>query len=372
MSDEQVKVAAMNEVAGSVIEEKPHLEFGLHLAKARQAAGLTTRDVADRLKLHEDIIKALDESRLDILPAAAFTQGYIKAYAKLLKISPDAIMCDYHVMVPSNVVSLAVPTGVPAEHSSRDVIVKGTSYALIALALILFIFWIQQSGFELSGNLVQQIENVDLSLGDTADSEPVLETNRMVERQNEPAMEVQPLPAPVSVVAINKKEVVVEKQPSVVMPEFKREEPKTELKPVIRSPVIAEKRVATGVEANREENVAAVVAVEDVIKLSASAESWAEVQDADNNRLFYSLIKADGNYAIKGRAPFKVFLGNAPSVSIEVNNQAVDISRYVRPSKIAHVKINAKAATQFGGARDTNQVTDQYIPETPAGVSRTE
>ena len=126
MSDEKISSVATDEVDINVIAEQPHVKFGLHLANARKAAGLSTLDVAESLKLHEDMIKALEASRLDILPPAAFTQGYIKAYAKLLKIPAEEIMRDYDVMVPNKAASLVVASGVPAEHSSRDMLVKVT------------------------------------------------------------------------------------------------------------------------------------------------------------------------------------------------------------------------------------------------------
>jgi cytoskeleton protein RodZ len=351
-------------------------EFGIYLREARQAAGLTTSDVSDRLKLHVDIIKAMENSRVDVLPAAAFTQGYIKAYAKLLKISPDEIMRAYDAMVPNKLTALNFTSGVPAERSSRDGVVKVTSYLLVVLALILVAFWIQQSGFELPGNIVQQSESTevvqpsiveqtqpDLYPVDMLSGEPDAVNSSVTSSAPEVSVSSTSGSDKASVIAT---ETTAPATPAVVF----RTEVKPDARPVQKL-VAAAKPVSIAQEKTDQKSQPGSNG-DDIIRLRAAAESWGEVQDADNNRLFYSLMKAGDSYAIKGRAPFKVFLGNAPSVVVEINNQLVDISRYVRQNKIAHVKISAVATAQSGGARETtNQVIDQFVPET-SGNNKTE
>lgn len=373
MSDDLLNVTNANNADGGKSDNlMPQREFGIYLREARQAAGLLTADVADRLKLSEDIIKSLENSRIDTLPAAAFTQGYIKAYAKLLKISPDEIMRAYDVMVPDKVAALNFNAGLPAEHSSRDSVVKITSYVLVASAFILFVFWMQQSGFELSGNFAQLSEVKEEPVVEPP--QPDLYPENML--SGEPDMMAVPAVGDSSlqtqpVITGDKKPVSTERL--VANPPAAENKPgiKIENKVLPRLVAISDKPV-TAMDIKPDPQPISITNGDDVVKLHASADSWAEVQDADNNRLFYSLLKSGNAYAIKGRAPFKVFLGNAPSVSIEVNSQLVDISHYVKQNNIAHIKISAKASTQSGGARENvNQVIDQFVPET-SGTNRIE
>jgi cytoskeleton protein RodZ len=369
MSEELLHATGTNDVdVNKPVDLTTQREFGSYLREARLAAGLVTADVADRLKLSEEIIKSLENSRIDLLPAAAFTQGYIKAYAKLLKISPDEVMRAYDVMVPNKVAALNLNTGLPAEHSSRDGIVKITSYVLVAMAFILFVFWIQQSGFELSGNLVsgQAVEEQppveaaepdmypDSVLSGESNAIPTTSLTNNLQTQGQP------------VIAADIKPVQPAKTLTGVLPVEKKVEVKPENR-ISPRPAIVSNDVTPAIDDKNE-----VTAGDDIMKLQATSESWAEVQDADNNRLFYSLLKEGSSYAIKGRAPFRIFLGNAPAVSIEVNSQQVDISRYVRQNKIAHVKISSRASTQSGGPRtNVNQVVDQFVPDT-TGTNKTE
>jgi transcriptional regulator with XRE-family HTH domain len=56
----------------------------LLLKETRQKYGLTLEDVAQRTYIKLPYLQALEEGRLDALPAPVYTYGYIRQYAKLL------------------------------------------------------------------------------------------------------------------------------------------------------------------------------------------------------------------------------------------------------------------------------------------------
>ena len=78
---------------------------------------------------------------------------------------------------------------------------------------------------------------------------------------------------------------------------------------------------------------------DDVLIVGTVSESWVEIQDATTPRLVFELIKSGGVYRVKGQAPFKVFLGNAPSVSLQLNGKAINILGFLRSGNIAHILI---------------------------------
>ena len=61
------------------------------------------------------------------------------------------------------------------------------------------------------------------------------------------------------------------------------------------------------------------------LRLALSSESWVEVYDSSDQRLFYDVASAGSVQAIEGRPPLRVVLGNAAAVSVQVNGQARDI-----------------------------------------------
>lgn len=65
---------------------------GRRLSAARQDWGLSVKEAADYLNLSADTITALEQDAYDRLPGATFVKGYLRAYAKLLKLDPNSIM----------------------------------------------------------------------------------------------------------------------------------------------------------------------------------------------------------------------------------------------------------------------------------------
>lgn len=67
-------------------------EPGDSLRQAREAAGLTTKDVADSLNLLLTNIEAIEANRYENMNAGIFTRGYVKSYARFLGLDADALV----------------------------------------------------------------------------------------------------------------------------------------------------------------------------------------------------------------------------------------------------------------------------------------
>ena len=75
--------------------KEPPIDFpGQVLRYEREKAGLSVEDVARQLLLSTAVIRNLEDGNADELPEAVYTRGYIRAYCKLLKISPDSLLED--------------------------------------------------------------------------------------------------------------------------------------------------------------------------------------------------------------------------------------------------------------------------------------
>jgi len=60
---------------------------------------------------------------------------------------------------------------------------------------------------------------------------------------------------------------------------------------------------------------------EEGVTLRFSADSWAEVYDADGQRLFYDIGSAKSSRNLSGTPPLRVVLGNASGVSLSINGR---------------------------------------------------
>ncbi len=77
----------------------------------------------------------------------------------------------------------------------------------------------------------------------------------------------------------------------------------------------------------------------DLLVLRTTDESWAEVVDADRNRLIFALLGGGEQHTLRGRAPFHLVLGNAPAVEVELNSHSFDAMRYIRPDQSARFSL---------------------------------
>lgn len=71
------------------------LSPGQKLKQAREKAGLTEAEIAERLFLHEGFVKHLEADNFDKLPGPTFVKGYIKSYCRLVNLSPDPLIALY-------------------------------------------------------------------------------------------------------------------------------------------------------------------------------------------------------------------------------------------------------------------------------------
>jgi cytoskeletal protein RodZ len=62
------------------------------LREAREALGLNIYEVADITKIRTDHIRALEEGRFDAFAAPVYLRGFIRTYARLLRLDPDEMI----------------------------------------------------------------------------------------------------------------------------------------------------------------------------------------------------------------------------------------------------------------------------------------
>jgi cytoskeleton protein RodZ len=77
------------------------LGLGERLRSARKARALTLEQAAFTLRLEVPVLRALEDERYEALGAAVFVRGHLRAYAKLLGLSEDAVMAAYRAADPN-------------------------------------------------------------------------------------------------------------------------------------------------------------------------------------------------------------------------------------------------------------------------------
>lgn len=68
--------------------------------------------------------------------------------------------------------------------------------------------------------------------------------------------------------------------------------------------------------------------------------SWVEVEDARDERLVYALFQSGDRIDVRGVPPFRIYLGNAPAVTLEMDGERRDLAAFTRNDSTARFRVD--------------------------------
>ncbi len=300
--------------ADSLLQQK---NFGKTLREAREKSGLSVSDIADKILISADLVRAIENSQAEKLPNAAFTQGYIRSYARILGVDADEVIQVYNSVVPDGKQSVS-PGAIIKQQHIRD----GSSTLLIvtaAIVIALLLFALYQA-FIVDGSvnrLFQQATNADEKIvTDTDGSNEFVYDKEMIIDFDDSSR------------AVNSGDDNAEQHMSIEQDRH------------IQSSFEQQTQQSIAVETLTDTNIP------DTLSISASEDSWCEVRDADDARIIYKLVNAGEFVEINGKAPFLIFMGNARHIKLTINDLHVDFMDEV-PANRKTMKIRLGSDAQF-------------------------
>ena len=317
----------MNESDSKEVPAHEPAAFGQQLMLAREKANMTLEVCAAALHLSEDIVDAIENSDLDRLPPVTFVQGYVRSYARLLGMHEETILAEFENEVPHEMESELHPRSpLPDEADSKTPVVRVVSIVLVigAVALLLYAIFSYYS---------EKSETIEKAAREEASDQAEL-----------------PSEAPLVIeqhARIEDDELIVEESATepVVTPPITEAAP-AEAEPAVTEQPVEEVKAEAVEDAEVAEEVGEIIAPEpapitgnDVLVLETEEETWAEIVDASDIRMFYGTLVPGRRLELTGQTPFDVFLGNAPAASLSVNGNDVEMTKYTRSNNIAHFKV---------------------------------
>lgn len=286
------------------------VSVGSALRTARESAGLSLGEVADRLKLSMRQLEAIENDNFDALPGATFVRGFVRNYARFLEIDPAPLMTALDGHFPSAVKEVAnlsreereSEPEAPSESSGGSG--KAMVGLLVGAVAVSVAFWVysgrenHESTQESQALLAASEAMASQSMAET--SAPVASSMPVTTEASVPVVASAPV-AKVAPLAASAPKAAVASAP----------------KAVASAPVVH-------TEASAPQGSQGKVVV------NASEEAWVSITDASGKKLLYSTLQPGATREISGQAPFRVVLGNAAKVTINYNGQAVDFSDKIR------------------------------------------
>ena len=295
--------------------------FGRALARAREAQGIPAAEMAGRLRLHPRQLDAIENQRLDELPSAPFVRGYVRSYAKELKIDPAPLLAALGASLPAPAtLVLAPPAGrvmtevrrVGVERASRFLVIGGSVTALLILAIV---------GWAASTRMKPAVVSAQ-SAGVAIASAPAVAAA-------DPASAGAPgAGVPSSVASPGEPAIAVPGAAAGQAPAIAAAGP---VAPVAAEPAAALPPVAL---------VAAPLAVNGLRLQVSSKPSWIEVTDADGRVVFVGTLSSGAEQVLANlKSPLRLTIGNASTVTVTYRGKLVDLQPHIRANDLARLTL---------------------------------
>ena len=286
---------------------KPRQLPGNLLKQARERLGLAQKDIAAQLNLQAEMIDALENDASERLPVAAYVRGYIRSYARLVKLDGDMLIGLYEqasIPLPEIIPNIKKPS----QASSRDKPVRAITYLITFTLALLLLAWLQSKYIvgrtlddisnksETDGHAYPQGQNTGADTTRPTGSVPV-----------EPAAPTGSLSLPPG--GAEATESIITETTSADMSAVETAPPEA----LQTDPAQIAENLTSG---------------EDKLHFMVTRDSWIEVYDTNKTKLYHGLAKSGSELKLSGKAPFSVLLGYAPGVEVRFNDEPFDPMPY--------------------------------------------
>lgn len=277
------------------------------LRRTREAQGMSISEVASSLKLNVRQIEALESGRFDLLPGFAFTRGFLRNYARLLKIDAAPLLAA--MQSPSDEANVELAPASNAQGNMPQV-GRGRFRRSILPGVIaaLGLFGIVVAGWYYDIQRKKSTDDLVASLPAPAAADVPLAT--------EPAA-TAPVPA-------SSLPATVVETPVPVQTPAAEQGVAAQISPqVIQKDVVEPVKAGSG---------------EDHLVFEFAKDAWVEVKDKNGKIVFSQLGKAGSRQEFNGKAPLSLVVGNAHFVKLERNGTPVDLGASTKVT-VARLKL---------------------------------
>ena len=325
---------------------------GPALRTAREALGIALEDVADAMNVPVATVHHIEENAFDRLPAPPFTRGYIRTYARLLRLDGDVLVGEYGEAILDEgesklVVEVEKPSLAELPQRHPGWVFGGAVFAVaVAGALVLWWAWPQEPEPRAATSPVAAAETPRAAPGASrataptpaparspaGDAAPRLETGSPADAAAPAAAEtpaVSPdltLPTPDSdALALPDAET----EPGPV--EAPATVPETvSLREILQADPEPERGDAPEPDPFSGPDLEPLAAGADLLELAFVGDCWVEVFDREGRIVHMDMSLAGDSLRLQGEAPFSIRLGNAPAATLAFNGEPVELAPHTR------------------------------------------
>ena len=290
--------------ASAAIDGAP--SAGAQLRALREAAQLTLDDVAHQLKLARRQVVAIENDDLDALPGPTFVRGFIRNYARLLRVDAEALLQGSKLVAPAAaapIQQLAPTMGeLPLDNGAGPAWVRWLIPVALILVLVAGVAYYEFTVVPASGKKARK-ETVGAVI-----APPATSSEDAAPPNSAPAADpASPPPAEPAARAATQPVSVAQANSASAAPA-----------------AAADQGVASG-----------------RLDFEFARPSWVEVRDARGEILLQRTLAAGDRQTLTGKLPLALRIGNASVVRLQFDGNPVDLAPHTR-AEIARLTLAAQ------------------------------
>ncbi|RLA09113.1 MAG: hypothetical protein DRQ60_06205 [Gammaproteobacteria bacterium] len=284
-----------SELLSTESEPTPLNSLGKLLLAAREERKISVQEIADSLNLTTQKIEALEQDNYDLFPGRTYVRGSLIGYARYVSIDPSIIKERLAETFPepqhsrSNFKPIKLSTA--SDGPGKKIKAGLVMLILAAVVFAAYNIYLDQLDHSLTDPVLPTSgeDRTDVSSAQSGTLAPIPEND--------------PLSTQTSTTV--RTEILQTRSPAG--------------RTTISTPLSAQ----AGTDSNSVDSASAAanepVTGEIVLKFNGS--SWADIRASDGSKLLYNLQPAGSEITLSAQLPIKVFLGNAPEVSVFYNGE---------------------------------------------------
>ncbi len=324
------------------------------LRAAREALGLSQDDVANALYITVSFIRWIDEDQIDRIPQKAFIKGYLRSYAKLVKLDGDLVVQQFdagnEVPIPSAEIRGVTEESVGSINFTGPVFKTGV-IGLVGLLVVIVAVWLlssstpepipvvtmpEESPAETESETLRPFqlpERTDLNAFTFDEEDGTTGSAESVLLPESESAETEAVVLPDSEAAESESDLSTED-------EVVNDEPTPDIQPQLPQASVLEKDISIQRQTVGDTDYITVDAEGvDRLRFVFSDECWLEIEDADGALICGDLGRTGDELSVYGDAPFEILFGKAPAVTMEFNGRSVDLASWTASDQTAKVTV---------------------------------